>query len=103
MNEKKDAVRTWKVNATAGLNRVDWDLLVDATTIKGLPTGRRPFILPGKYTLALSMGAEKREAPLLNASLNSFRREGDAWIEVSWGDVAHLAEVGVTRYYGRAV
>ena len=65
LNEKKDAVRTWKVNATAGLNRVDWDLLVDATTIKGLPTGRRPFILPGKYTLNLSMGAEKREAPLV--------------------------------------
>ena len=65
LNEKKDLVRAWKVNATAGLNRVDWDLLVDATTIKGLPTGRRPFILPGKYTLALSMGAEKREAPLV--------------------------------------
>jgi len=45
----------------------------------------------------------KREVPLLNASLNIFRREPQAWIEVAWGDVEHLAEVGVTRYDGRAV
>ncbi len=45
----------------------------------------------------------KREAPLLNASLNIFHRTREAWIEVAWGDVAHLAEVGVTRYEGRAV
>ncbi len=46
---------------------------------------------------------EKRDAPLLNASLNTFRHEGGAWLEVAWGDVAHLAQVGVTRYEGRAV
>jgi 2,3-bisphosphoglycerate-dependent phosphoglycerate mutase len=45
----------------------------------------------------------KREAPLLNASLNIFRREPRAWIEVAWGDVAHLAGVGITRYDGGAV
>lgn len=45
----------------------------------------------------------KREAPLLNASLNTFRREPQAWIELVWGDVEHLAEVGVTRYDSRAV
>ena len=65
VNEKKDSVRTWKVNATEGLNRVDWDLMVDAATIKGLPAGRRPFILPGKYTLKLSAGGEKRETALI--------------------------------------
>ncbi|MBL0313812.1 MAG: hypothetical protein IPP78_14125 [Holophagaceae bacterium] len=65
LSEKKEPVRTWKINASAGLNRVDWDLLVDAGTIKGLPVGRRPFILPGKYTLVLSLGTEKREAPLV--------------------------------------
>lgn len=46
---------------------------------------------------------EKREAPLLNASLNTFRLDSGAWVEVAWGDVAHLADVGVTRYDGRAV
>jgi probable phosphoglycerate mutase len=46
---------------------------------------------------------ERRVAPLLNASLNTFKRNSDGWVEVSWGDVAHLAEVGVTRYEGRAV
>ena len=62
------------------------------------------LVLDTLYRAARNMPLEeKREAPLLNASLNSFRREGDAWIEVSWGDVAHLAEVGVTRYDGRAV
>lgn len=45
----------------------------------------------------------KREAPLLNASLNTFARATDGWREIGWGDVAHLAEVGVTRFEGRAV
>ena len=40
----------------------------------------------------------KREAPLLNASLNTFRRADEAWAMISWGDVEHLAEVGVTHY-----
>jgi probable phosphoglycerate mutase len=45
----------------------------------------------------------KREAPLLNASLNTFARNAQGWTEIAWGDVEHLAEVGVTRYDGRAV
>jgi 2,3-bisphosphoglycerate-dependent phosphoglycerate mutase len=45
---------------------------------------------------------EKRDAPLFNASLNTFRREGGAWIEVSWGDITHLAEAGVTHFDWRA-
>ncbi len=45
----------------------------------------------------------KREAPLLNASLNTFHRTDDSWIEVAWGDITHLAEVGVTRFDSRAV
>ena len=42
---------------------------------------------------------ERREAPLLNASLNTFRREPQAWVEVAWADVEHLAKVGVTRFF----
>ena len=45
----------------------------------------------------------KRDAPLLNASLNTFRLDGETWVEVAWGDVAHLAAAGVTRYDERAV
>jgi probable phosphoglycerate mutase len=45
----------------------------------------------------------KRDAPLLNASLNIFQRTAGGWREIAWGDVAHLAEAGVTRYDGRAV
>ena len=41
----------------------------------------------------------KREAPLLNASLNVFHRDAQAWIEIRWADVEHLAEVGVTRFF----
>lgn len=44
----------------------------------------------------------KRDAPLLNASLNTFERTESGWREIAWGDVAHLAEVGVTRYDGKA-
>lgn len=45
---------------------------------------------------------EKRDAPLFNASLNTFRREGPTWIEVSWGDITHLTEAGVTHFDWRA-
>lgn len=45
----------------------------------------------------------RREAPLLNASLNTFHHTPAGWCEIGWGDVAHLAEVGVTRYDGKAV
>jgi probable phosphoglycerate mutase len=41
----------------------------------------------------------KREAPLLNASLNIFHRDAQTWIEIAWADVEHLAEVGVTRFF----
>ena len=42
---------------------------------------------------------EKRDAPLFNASLNTFRREGSTWIEVSWGDITHLTEATrICRY-----
>ncbi|HEX9010719.1 MAG TPA: hypothetical protein VF804_10145 [Holophagaceae bacterium] len=45
--------RQWTVAGQAGLNRVDWDLLVDPALRKGLPPGRRPFVLAGEYTLVL--------------------------------------------------
>lgn len=45
----------------------------------------------------------RREAPLLNASLNTFRYADETWHMISWGDVEHLAEVGVTRFDSRAV
>jgi probable phosphoglycerate mutase len=62
------------------------------------------LVLDTLHRAARSMPLEaRREAPLLNASLNTFRRDGHAWVEVAWGDVAHLAEVGVTRYDGKAV
>ncbi len=47
--------------------------------------------------------AIKREAPLLNASLNRFRYAAESWEMISWADVEHLAQVGVTRFDSRAV
>lgn len=58
------------------------------------------MVLDTLYRAARNMPLNvKRDAPLLNASLNTFRREPHAWIEVSWADVEHLAEVGVTRFW----
>jgi len=58
------------------------------------------LVLDTLHRAARNMPLEiKREAPLLNASLNTFHRAAHAWIEVSWGDVEHLAEVGVTRFF----
>ena len=62
------------------------------------------LVLDTLYRAARNMPLEeRRDAPLLNASLNTFRHEAGAWVEVAWGDVAHLAQAGVTRYEGRAV
>ncbi len=62
------------------------------------------LVLDTLHRAARNMPLEaKREAPLLNASLNIFERTANGWTETAWGDVAHLADVGVTRYDGRAV
>lgn len=62
------------------------------------------LVLDTLYRAAHNMPIEvKREAPLLNASLNTFERTAEGWTEKAWGDVEHLAEVGVTRYDFRAV
>lgn len=62
------------------------------------------LVLDTLYRVTHRMPIEvKREAPLLNASLNTFRRADDAWVMISWGEVAHLAEVGVTQFDWRAV
>ncbi|HTE14339.1 MAG TPA: histidine phosphatase family protein [Burkholderiales bacterium] len=62
------------------------------------------LVLDTLYRAARNMPLDfKREVPLLNASLNTFQRAPQAWIEVAWGDVEHLAAVGVTRYDGRAM
>ena len=61
------------------------------------------LVLDTMYRAARNMPIEpRREAPLYNASLNTYRREPQGWVEVSWGDVTHLSEVGVTDYRGRA-
>jgi probable phosphoglycerate mutase len=61
------------------------------------------MVLDTLYRAAHLMPLEgKRDAPLLNASLNTFRRTTDAWIQIAWGDVEHLADVGVTRYENSA-
>lgn len=58
------------------------------------------MVLDTLYRAARNMPLNvRREAPLLNASLNTFRRDLHAWVEVSWADVEHLAEVGVTRFW----
>lgn len=60
------------------------------------------LVLDTMYRAARNMPIEpRREAPLFNASLNTYRREPHGWVELVWGDVAHLAEVGVTDYRGR--
>jgi probable phosphoglycerate mutase len=62
------------------------------------------LVLDTLYRAARNMPLEvKREAPLLNASLNTFQRSAEGWTEIGWGDVEHLAGVGVTRFHDRAV
>jgi 2,3-bisphosphoglycerate-dependent phosphoglycerate mutase len=65
------------------------------------------MVLDTLYRVARDMPlTARRDAPLLNASLNIFERLFDGasagWREIAWGDVAHLAEVGVTNFNYRA-
>ena len=60
------------------------------------------LVLDTLYRAARGLGLiVRREAPLYNASLNTFRYADGGWVEVTWGDVEHLAEAGVTHYGGR--
>ncbi|MCK5221573.1 MAG: hypothetical protein KAR14_08335 [Candidatus Aminicenantes bacterium] len=52
-NAKNKTIKSWDLKAKSGINRINWDFLIDGKYRKNLPTGRRPFILPGKYTLVL--------------------------------------------------
>ena len=38
--------------------------------------------------------AEPRRFKLLNAALNVFIRDADGWVVETWGDVAHLRQIG---------
>lgn len=58
---KGDLARAWTLEGRPGLNRVDWDLLVDPARLPGLPEGRRPFVRPGTYTLVAVQGEARGE------------------------------------------
>jgi photosystem II stability/assembly factor-like uncharacterized protein len=64
LGEKDALQRAWTVAATAGLNRLEWDLQVAAGSIPGLPSGRRPFIRPGKYRLELEAKGRRLVRPV---------------------------------------
>ncbi|MBI4914040.1 MAG: glycosyl hydrolase [Acidobacteria bacterium] len=59
VGEKDAVLRRWSLDAKAGLNRVDWDLLVEPQALGGVPDGRRPFVRPGKYRLELEAAGQK--------------------------------------------
>lgn len=59
---KEGVQRRWKVPVRPGLQRVDWDLQVDPGARPGLPAGRRPFVLPGEYTLTLEAAGRTLKA-----------------------------------------
>jgi probable phosphoglycerate mutase len=60
------------------------------------------LVLDSVYRAARGMDLiVRREAPLYNASLNIYGYTDSGWTELVWGDVEHLAEVGVTHYGGR--
>lgn len=61
------------------------------------------MVLDTLYRAARAMPlVARRDAPLLNASLNTFERSAAGWREIAWADVEHLAGVGVTNFSYRA-
>ena len=61
------------------------------------------MVLDTLYRASHQLALEKkREAPLLNASLNRFRYDSGRWVELVWADVAHLSEVGFMSFESRS-
>jgi probable phosphoglycerate mutase len=57
------------------------------------------LVLDALYRRATDMPVETpRGFPLLNCSVNTFRRTDDAWVVVNICDVGHLSEEEVTRF-----
>ena len=57
------------------------------------------LVLDALYRAACNLALHvPRGFPLLNCSVNTFRRAGENWLAVSMCDVAHLAAEDVTRY-----
>lgn len=65
MNLKSKVLRTWDIKAKPGINRLEWDYLVNKSVRGKLPKGRRPFILPGKYTLVIKMNRESSKTSIV--------------------------------------
>jgi probable phosphoglycerate mutase len=61
------------------------------------------LVLDSLYRAAHGLDhGERRPVPLINASLNFFGYEGNAWRLELWGDISHLAADQVTMYRGSA-
>jgi probable phosphoglycerate mutase len=57
------------------------------------------LVLDALYRTACSMALDvPRGFPLLNCSVNTFRRGADGWVAVTVCDVAHLAPEDLTRF-----
>ena len=57
------------------------------------------LVLDALYRVACKMALDvPRGFPLLNCSVNTFRRGPDGWLAVTVGDVQHLAGADVTRF-----
>jgi probable phosphoglycerate mutase len=57
------------------------------------------LVLDAAYRAAHALGFDQpRPVPLLNASLNFFRCNGERWHCELWGDVGHLDEAVITRF-----
>jgi photosystem II stability/assembly factor-like uncharacterized protein len=64
LNKEKKILRTWRFKTDQKLNRFEWDFLIDKKFRKKLPEGRRPFVLPGNYTLKLTAADGNHSIPI---------------------------------------
>ncbi len=52
-DKKAKVYRKWDVFANKGINKTEWNFLVNKSIRGKLPKGRRPFVRPGKYVLIM--------------------------------------------------
>jgi len=65
LDSKEKVICSFEEQAKAGINRFEWNFLINKKARGKLPEGRRPFVLPGEYTLSIKIGKKSEKVPLI--------------------------------------
>jgi len=64
VNSKGKRIRQWEIKAKHGINRLEWNFLVNKSIRGKLPPGRRPFVEPGTYKIIVKRDKDSSETEI---------------------------------------